>query len=294
VILPALLLALSGAASAADSAWTVAGDSSAVLGGEAVIVYRPSAASAAALTADTLAANTTSFAVVKAEARSDGSWAWTVVPLNVGALEFTARWTQSGRAVAAPPALLAVAAPPVAKDADIADIKGPVRRRPWWPLAAAAALLAAATWWAWKRWKNRPAAAAPAVPAAPLLSPEAAAESALTALAASGLWERGEHAAYYLRLTDVLRIYLEARYGEPASAMTSVEVARLVRAKEPDLRAAATVREVLGRADLVKFARSKPDASEGPNDLGLVRALILATTPAAADAAAAPAQEADR
>jgi hypothetical protein len=81
---------------------------------------------------------------------------------------------------------------------------------------------------------------------------------------------------------------LEARYGEPATAMTSVEVARLVKAHEPDLRAAATAREVLSRADLVKFARSKPDAAEGPDDVGRVRALVHATTPSFHDAASAP------
>jgi hypothetical protein len=288
VILAALALALAGAASAADPAWTVSGDSAAVLGGEAAVVYAPSPAPTGKLAADALASTTTGFAVVKVEARPDGSWAWTILPLNVGPMDFTPHWTLDGRALAGPPARLAVSAPKIAKDADISDIKGPARSpRPWWPWLAAAAL-AAAAWWAWRRWKNRPVAA-PLVPAAPPVPPETAAENALAELEASGLWERGEYAAFYLRLTDVLRIYLETRYGEPATAMTSAEVARLVKAHEPDLRASATAREVLTRADLVKFARSRPDASEGPNDVGLVRALVRKTTPALMDAAPAPA-----
>jgi len=281
----ALVLALAGAASAAaDPAWTVSGATAAVLGSEAVLVYAPSPAAAGALAADALAATTTDYAVVKVDKRADGAWAWTVLPLNVGPLDFTARWTLDGRALAAPPVRLQVAAPKIGKDDDISDIKGPVRApRPWWPWLIAAALLAAA-WWAWRRYKNRPIESAP-IPVAPPLPPEAVAENALVELSSSGLWERGEHAAFYLKLTDILRFYLEARYGEPATAMTSVEVARLVKAHETDLRAAATVREVLGRADLVKFARSKPDAAEGPDDVGRVRALVRATTPSLNDAA---------
>jgi hypothetical protein len=284
VILALLALRLALPASAAEPAWTVSGATSAVLGGEAELVYRVSAP-AAALTPDPLASGTTAFAVVKAEARPDGSWAWTVLALDVGPREFTARWKSGDAPVAAPPARLLVTAPQVANDADIADIKPPRRAAgPLWPWLAAAAL-AAILFAAWRRWRARPAAAAAAAAAAPPLSPEAAAERAFAELEASGLWERGEHAAYYLRLTDALRAYLEARYGEPASAMTSVEVARLVKSREPDLRASATVRELLGRADLVKFARIKPDPAEGARDLGLARAVVRATTPAATDAA---------
>ncbi len=120
----------------------------------------------------------------------------------------------------------------MAKDADIADIKGPLSaRRAWWPWLLAAALGALA-WEAYRRWKARPAVeGGEPVTEEPPVSPEDAAETALAALAAEGLWERGEHAAYYLKLTEILRAYLEARYGEPATAMTSVEVARLVKAQ---------------------------------------------------------------
>ncbi|NNN07506.1 MAG: hypothetical protein HKL90_16575 [Elusimicrobia bacterium] len=279
-------LVLAAAASAAPNAWTVSGASTAVLGSNAVLVYRPAAPIAGKLAPDVLACGTTDFAVVKAAARPDGSWAWTVLPMNMGALDFTARWTLDGRALTAPTVRLNVTAPKVAKDADIADIKAPRSAPlPWWPWLVAAAL-AAAAYAAWRARKNR-AIDAPAVAVAPPVPPEAAAENALAELEASGLWERGEHAAFYLRLTDILRVYLEARYGEAATAMTSAEVARLVKAREPDLRASATAREVLSRADLVKFARIKPSATEGPDDVGLVRALIHATTPT--DAARVPA-----
>ncbi|HEX4047786.1 MAG TPA: hypothetical protein VH309_08130, partial [Elusimicrobiota bacterium] len=84
-----------------------------------------------------------------------------------------------------------------------------------------------------------------------------------------------------------LRVYLEARYGEPATAMTSVEVARLVKSKQPDLKASAIARELLQRADLVKFARIKPGPDDGPNDSRSVLDLVRTTTPRAPEPAAA-------
>ena len=124
--------------------------------------------------------------------------------------------------------------------------------------------------------------------AEPPVAPEDAAQRAIEALAAEGLWERGEHAAYYLRLTEILRVYLEARYAEPATAMTSVEVARLVKDKQPDLKASAVVRELLQRADLVKFARIKPGPDDGPSDARSVLEIVRATTPRASVPAGDP------
>lgn len=284
-----LALCLAGPAAAANVSWSVEADTSALVGTEARIVYRPTVTPLGArLEPDILAAATTSFAVVKAEAEKDGSWSWNVLPLDEGRLSFTSRWKLDGQDVAGPPVALAARAPAVAKDADIADIKGPLAaRRAWWPWLLAAALGALA-WEAWRRWRARPVAqGGAAAPAEPPVPPEVAAERALEALAAEGLWERGEHAAYYLRLTDILRAYLEARYREPATAMTSVEVARLIKDKHADLKAAGVVRELLQRADLVKFARIKPDPEDGPRDARSVLDVVRATTASAA--AASPA-----
>ena len=294
----ALVLMLAGPVAAANAApaatvsWSVAGDTAALVGSEAHIVYRPAVAPAGAkLEPDVLASGSTTFAIVKTEAQKDGSWVWTVLPLDGGMLSFVARWKLDGLFASAPPILIAARVPAVAKDADITDIKSPLAaRRAWWPWLLAAALGALA-WEAWRRWRARPAAAGPDAPAALAVPPEEAARLALERLAAECLWEGGEHAAYYLRLTDILRTYLEARYDEPATAMTSVEVARLMKSKLPDLKATAVVRELLNRADLVKFARIKPDPEDGPRDARSILDVVRSTTPgapAAAATAAAP------
>ena len=271
-----LLLSAVAPAAAQEGGWQVAASSSAVLASESVVVYR---GAPAGLKADIPGSVTGDVAVVRAEER-DGSWSWTLLPLSTGTLTFTARFlAPDGGAVAAPAASFAVSIPPLPDDEDISDIKPPIKARPaLWPWLLAAAL-AWAAWAAWKRWRARRLAAGGApVSAAPALPPEEIAARAIAELRASGLWE-SDQAAYYLRLTDILRAYLEARYGMPVTAMTSVEIERLVKARARDLQVGGSVRELLTRADLVKFAKARPDPGEGPRDADLALGLIKATTP---------------
>lgn len=271
-----LALLLSPPALAQQGQWQVSASSVAVLAAEAAVVYRGAPAGSIADTAG----STTDDVVVVGAVEKDGLWSWTLLPLSTGPLSFVARFkSPDGRAVAAPPAAFSVTVADLADDEDIADIKGPIKARPaLWPWLLAAAL-AWAAWRAWKRWRARRLApdGAP-LSAAPVLPPEEAAARAIEALRASGLWEN-DQAGYYLRLTDILRAYLEARYGKPVTAMTSVEVERFVKARSQDLQIGGSVRELLTRADLVKFAKAKPGPEEGPGDADLALNLIRATTP---------------
>lgn len=270
-----LALLLSPPALAQPSPWQVSASTAAVLAAESVVAYR---GAPAGLKADLEGSHTGDVVVVKAEER-DGAWSWTLLPLSTGTLSFVANFkSPDGRAVAAPPAVFSVTVARLPDDADISDIKPPIKARPaLWPWLLAAAL-AWAAWRGWKRWRAGRGPDGTPAPAVPVLPPEELAARAIAELRASGLWEN-DQAAYYLRLTDILRAYLEARYGAPVTAMTSVEVERLVKARARDLQIGGGVRELLTRADLVKFARAKPGPEEGPRDADLALGLIKATTP---------------
>lgn len=275
-VLSLVLFYMALTSSAQQSQWQVSASSIAVLAAESVVVYRGAPALSKP---DTVGSNTSEIVVVQA-VEKDGLSSWTLLPLSTGPVSFTARFlTPDGKSVSAPPVTLAVAEAPVEEGADVADIKGPYKARPaLWPWLLAA-LLAAAAWRGWKWWKAR--ALAPdgtPLPAEPVLAPEEVAERDIAALRASGLWER-DQAAYYLGLTDILRAYLEARYGEPVTAMTSVEVERLVKKRAQDLQVGGQVRDLLTRADLVKFAKAKPAPEEGGRDADLALGVVHATTP---------------
>lgn len=272
IALASLLFVVSAAAQPVS--WQVSASSVAVLAAESVVVYRGAPAGSKA---DTLGSNTADIIVVNA-VEKDGLWSWTLLPLSTGTLTFVARFlTSDGKVVSVPPISFLIQEAELPKEANISDIKGPLKARlALWPLLVAL-ILAASIWYAWKRWKSRLQAVAPARSNIPVVPPETVAALAIAALRASGLWDN-DQAAYYLRLTDILRTYLEARYGEPVTAMTSVEVSRLVKSRSQDLQIGGQIRELLTRADLVKFAKVKPSPDEGSTDADLALHLIKATT----------------
>ncbi len=92
--------------------------------------------------------------------------------------------------------------------------------------------------------------------------PHVAAIKALEILHNQKLWQNNKHKQYYTRLTDILREYLNGRYGIPAMEMTTDEtLEELVRWEIPDSHF-ANLRDILSTADLVKFAKFVPAEDE--------------------------------
>lgn len=80
------------------------------------------------------------------------------------------------------------------------------------------------------------------------------------------LWQKGEVKGYYSRLTEIVRQYLENRYDVDSLEMTTSDTLRALERKglKKD-RAYNILKSVLTGADLVKFAKYKPDPVE--NDM---------------------------
>lgn len=129
----------------------------------------------------------------------------------------------------------------------------------------------------WLFWKSRQRE--PVAEAAPEITIPAHewAEAELRKLEGEGLWQKGEVKAYYSRLTDILRQYIELRFRQPAMESTTDEiVARLkLFTNRPDLH--DRVRSTLVLADLVKFAKATPLPGEHESSLETVRDFVAAT-----------------
>lgn len=80
---------------------------------------------------------------------------------------------------------------------------------------------------------------------------------ALEKLHSRKLWQNGKHKEYYSQLADIVRIYIEQRYGIGAMEMTSDQILDAVR-NVNDERLREKLRELFGLADLVKFAKLAP------------------------------------
>ena len=74
------------------------------------------------------------------------------------------------------------------------------------------------------------------------------------------LWQNNKHKFYYTRLTDILRGYIEGRYGIGAMEMTSDEIMQALSKEEIESKYYTNLGNVLHDADLVKFAKYVPDA----------------------------------
>ncbi len=94
-----------------------------------------------------------------------------------------------------------------------------------------------------------------------LLPPHERLARELGRLRESGWLGAGRAKEYYTELSDILRRYLERRFGFEIMEHTSAEIESLLKEKQFDGVLIAEVREVLEKADLVKFARFVPERS---------------------------------
>ena len=157
-------------------------------------------------------------------------------------------------------------------EGDIRDIRPPYRYIPWlWLLAAA--LAAAAGFFIYRRFFRRGTALGSSALWSDSRTPYQRARARLDALAKSALLENGKFKEYYIGLTSVLRFYLAEEFAINAELMTTPALARELKRTGADLKTILKTREFLDRADLVKFARLRPE-NAAADDRALEEALM--------------------
>lgn len=122
----------------------------------------------------------------------------------------------------------------------------------WWVLLLLL-LAVAATIWGVKRYKKE----GTVLKKKPEPSPYQVAITQLRELKGKNLWEQGMEKEYFTRLTEILRVYLDRRFGINAMEMTSREIMdHLYNSDVKDKR--DYIRQILSVADFVKFAKVRP------------------------------------
>ena len=114
-----------------------------------------------------------------------------------------------------------------------------------------------------------------------LRTPYERARDELRALEALDMVGQGLYKAYYSRLSEILRLYIEGVYGINAPDMTTFEIRRALR-QNPGLDTTLTqqVIKILNDCDLVKFAKSEPETGAARIILEQVHAWLERTRPA--------------
>lgn len=90
------------------------------------------------------------------------------------------------------------------------------------------------------------------------LPPDQIAFNRLNALKEAQLWEKGQEKEYYTRLIDILRDYLQERFGINAMEMTSSQILKALRANKETQLLHSRMERVVEIADFVKFAKVRP------------------------------------
>jgi len=130
--------------------------------------------------------------------------------------------------------------------------------------------------WAWLSGKTRAGAEKPSGPPRPA---EELAWEAIHRLEDTDLIAQGNVKEFYFRLSEILRAYLERRYGMSALDRTSSELLSDFRRRNFTLTLVNLCRAFFDNADLVKFAKFTPTEEEILNDLNQVKQFINLTTP---------------
>ncbi len=131
----------------------------------------------------------------------------------------------------------------------------------------------------WIIWRKRRKTAIEAKSSEPVLPPYELAVKQLNELKSEKLCENSREKEYYTRLTDILRIYLETRFGINAMEMTSTQIMRSVRSHDTTKPSAALMKQILEIADFVKFAKVRPLPDDNVKSFNQALQFVEATRP---------------
>lgn len=162
-----------------------------------------------------------------------------------------------------------------------ANMEAPITLAELWPVFAGIAiigLIAGFIWYyLWRRKMKKPLF--PIIRKVQL-PPWQIALTALDDIESRKLWQNGKYKEYYTELTDVLREYLERQFRIPAMEMISTEIMESLQKNDKLKMFQDKIWQVLQIADLVKFAKELPLASENMQSMEITRAFIRETKPA--------------
>lgn len=144
--------------------------------------------------------------------------------------------------------------------------------------ALALLLLALLVYYLWRRRRQE---AAPGVKAPPVPSIPADQEAlqALQELQAGPLLMQGKIKEYHVQLAEIVKRYLERRFGVATLERTSFEVIQATRLAPVDVWVPGRVASLLDGCDFVKFARQRPDLTRCRHMVDEARALVEQTRP---------------
>ncbi len=185
----------------------------------------------------------------------------------------------SSRTLLTDPELILVSEFEVDMEQDIMDIKGPMDVPINWrkyllygliALVVIGLLVGGFLYWQ-KHRKPKDALAARSVSTRP--AHEIALEK-LEELRLKKLWQSDRTKEYYIELSDIVREYIEFRYGIMALEHTTDETVRALKISGVDEQQIAALKGMLQLADLAKFAKYRPLSDENDRSMDVAKGFV--------------------
>ncbi|TAL69214.1 MAG: hypothetical protein EPN82_07905 [Bacteroidetes bacterium] len=129
----------------------------------------------------------------------------------------------------------------------------------------------------WKRYKKKkenPLDYDPKIPA------HIIALEALKQLDSEKLWQKGKVKLYHIRLTEIIRLYIERRFNIPALEMITSDIIESLNKVSIIDELIFNMRRIFETADLVKFAKFQPLPNENTLVMTIAEDFINRTIPA--------------
>lgn len=126
--------------------------------------------------------------------------------------------------------------------------------------------------------KRKQPAPAP-IPEGPKETPNEKAIRLLVELEQQKLWENNNPKEYHTQLVDILRIYMEERFGVNVMELTSDEILHKVALHKEMTSHRMLLSNIFYIADLAKFAKAQPTPQEHMAAMDYAKQFILATKP---------------
>jgi len=101
----------------------------------------------------------------------------------------------------------------------------------------------------------------------------------LDELAAKELWQQNRIKEYYTELTDIVRMYIEARFKMPAMEQTTDELLRQAKKNKELVPFVKSLSQLLNTADLAKFAKASPAPEEHIEAIDMAKNFIVISKP---------------
>ncbi|MFN4246393.1 MAG: hypothetical protein ACK4EY_01640 [Flavipsychrobacter sp.] len=126
--------------------------------------------------------------------------------------------------------------------------------------------------------KRKQPAPAP-IPEGPKETPNEKAIRLLVELEQQKLWENNNPKEYHTQLVDILRIYMEERFGVNVMELTSDEILHKVALHKEMTSHRMLLSNIFYIADLAKFAKAQPTPQEHMAAMDYAKQFIMATKP---------------